>query len=245
MDLLIQESAKIIKQAKYVIAFTGAGISVESGIPPFRGEHGLWNKYDPEVLDLGFYMQNPEKCWHYIREIFYDFFADASPNDAHRVLANMEMKGLLQSVITQNIDNLHQEAGSKVVHEFHGNSKKLKCLKCLKKYDASEIDFTNIPPRCKNDNEILKPDFIFFGEGIPQDAYSNSFADAEKADVCLVIGSTGEVMPASYVPRTAKQSGATVIEINPEDSMFTGQITDIHIKGKAGEILSELEKFLF
>ena len=245
MVLKIKEAAQIILKSQFTIAFTGAGISVESGIPPFRGEHGLWNKYNPEVLDLGYYLENQEKCWFYIREIFYDFFADAQPNNAHKVMAHLEKRGLLQSIITQNIDNLHQEAGSKTVHEFHGNSKKLKCLKCGKIYGAEEFDFKNIPPKCSVDEEILKPDFIFFGEGIPQKAYSNSFADAEKAEVCLIIGSTGEVMPASYVPRTAKQNGATIIEINPEESMFTNQITDIHLKGKAGEILSQLEKLLF
>ena len=245
METLIREAAKLIKKSNYTIAFTGAGISVESGIPPFRGEHGLWNKYDPKVLDLQYFLQNPEECWTFIREIFYDFFADAKPNSAHKVLAKMEKGRLLKSIITQNIDNLHQEAGSKTVHEFHGNSKKLICLKCGKQYKAEEIDFNNIPPKCKNDGEILKPDFIFFGEGIPEQAYKNSFADAEKAKVCLIIGSTGEVMPASYVPQTAKQNGAVIIEINPEESGFTNQITDIYLKGKAGEVLIELGKYLF
>lgn len=245
MELLIKESAKLIKESKYTIAFTGAGISVESGIPPFRGEHGLWNKYNPEVLDLGYYLQNAADCWEYIREIFYDFFADAHPNQAHKVLADMESKGLLKSVITQNIDNLHFEAGNKTVHEFHGNSKKLKCLKCQRVYDANEIDFATIPPRCVDDGEILKPDFIFFGEGIPHEAYTNSFADAEKADVCIIIGSTGEVTPASYVPRTAKQSGASIIEINPEESSFTSSVSDIHLKGKASEVMTLLAKELF
>ena len=245
MENLILEAAKLIKKSNYTIAFTGAGISVESGIPPFRGEHGLWNKYDPKVLDLQYFLKNSEECWIFIREIFYDFFADAKPNSAHKVLARMEEGRLLKSIITQNIDNLHQEAGSKIVYEFHGNSKKLICLKCGKQYKAEEIDFNNIPPKCENDGEILKPDFIFFGEGIPEQAYKNSFADAEKADVCIIIGSTGEVMPASYVPQTAKQNGAVIIEINPEESGFTNQITDIHLKGKAGDILLKLEKYLF
>src|SRR5665811_1498609 len=120
MKLLLEEAAQIIKKSNYTIAFTGAGISVESGIPPFRGEHGLWNKYDPKVLDIEYYLENEEKCWFYIREIFYDFFAHAKPNKAHLVLAELEKMRLMKSVITQNIDNLHQEAGSKVVHEFHG-----------------------------------------------------------------------------------------------------------------------------
>lgn len=245
MELLIKESVRLIKKSNYTIAFTGAGISVESGIPPFRGEHGLWNKYNPEVLDLGHYLTHSAECWEYIREIFYDFFADAHPNEAHNILAKMEASGLLNSVITQNIDNLHFEAGNKVVHEFHGNSKKLKCLKCERVYGAEEFDFATIPPKCADDGEILKPNFIFFGEGIPQDAYANSFADAEKAQVCIIIGSTGEVTPASYVPRTAKQAGATIIEINPEESSFTSGVTDIHLKGKASEVMVQLAAHLF
>ncbi len=245
MESRIAEAAKILKQSKYTIAFTGAGISVESGVPPFRGENGLWNKYDPRVLDLGYFNENGAECWMYIREIFYDFFADAKPNKAHFVLAEMEQKGLLQAVVTQNIDNLHYQAGSYVVHEFHGNSKKMKCRKCNKIYKASEIDFKNIPPVCVDDGEILKPDFIFFGEGIPHDAYSNSFQAAEKAEVCLIIGSTGEVTPASYVPRTAKQRGATIIEINPDETIFTRHITDIHLKGKASEVMEKLANELF
>lgn len=245
MNKLIKETVEIIRKSKYLIAFTGAGISVESGIPPFRGKLGLWNKYNPEILDLGYYLENPEACWFYIREIFYDFFAAAKPNDAHRVLARMEQEKMLQSIVTQNIDNLHFEAGNKIVHEFHGNSKRLVCMKCGRLYDAGAFDFSNLPPRCEDDNEILKPDFIFFGEGIPPVAYQNSFADAEKADVCIIVGSTGEVTPASFVPRTARQNEATIIEINPEETLFTNQITDIHLKGKASVILSEIEKHLF
>ena len=245
MNTLLKESAKLIKESNFTFAFTGAGISVESGIPPFRGEQGLWNKYNPQVLDLGYFLNNSAHCWTYIREIFYDFFADAKPNDAHRVLAQMERNKLLNAVVTQNIDNLHYEAGSETVYEFHGNSKKLKCLKCGQVYDARDIDFENIPPKCVNDKDVLKPDFIFFGEGIPHDAYADSFAAAEKAEVCIIVGSTGEVTPASYVPRTAKQAGATIIEINPEETIFTSAITDIHLKGKATDVLNQLGELLF
>ncbi len=245
MDLLIKETAEIIKESKFTLAFTGAGISVESGIPPFRGEDGLWNKYNPEVLDLGYYMNNPEECWVYIREIFYDFFADAKPNKAHQVLARMEHEGLLHSLVTQNIDNLHQEAGSRIVHEFHGNSKRLVCRKCGEVYDANKMDLKKIPPRCVADQEILKPDFIFFGEGISPSAFENSFADAEKCQVCIIVGSTGEVTPASHVPRAAKQNGATIIEINPRESLFTDSVTDIHLQGTASKVLAQLEQYLF
>ncbi len=241
----LKEAAKIIKASKYTMAFTGAGISVESGIPPFRGEKGLWNKYDPKVLELGYFLQNPSGSWHSIREIFYDFFADSKPNKAHEVLARMEGEKLLKAIVTQNIDNLHYEAGSKVVYEFHGNSKKLKCLECGELTDAADIGFKNIPPTCPKDGAVLKPDFIFFGEGIPEYAYEMSFIAAKKCEVCLIIGSTGEVTPAAFVPRTARDYGAKIIEINPEGSLFTNHITDIHLKGEAGAIMKELEKYLF
>lgn len=244
MELLIAKAARIIKQSRYTIAFTGAGISVESGIPPFRGENGVWNKYDPGVLEMDYFLSDPARCWMYIREIFYDFFAEAKPNNAHLVLGRMEKNGLLKSVITQNIDHLHREAGNHTVWEFHGNSRQLVCLKCGRKYPVGEFDLNFIPPRCRYDNAVLKPDFVFFGEGISETVYENSVHEAEKATVCLVIGSTGEVVPAAYVPRIAKQHGATIIEVNPERSSFTGEITDIYLKGRAGEVLLQLEEQL-
>lgn len=244
-DILISKAAEILKKSKYTIAFTGAGISVESGIPPFRGELGLWNKYDPKVLDINYFIQYPEDSWISIREIFYDFFASSKPNIAHNVLAKMEEKELLKSIVTQNIDNLHYEAGNKTVYEFHGNSKKLKCLECGELTNVNSADLQILPPRCAKDGSILKPDFIFFGEGIPPDAYEMSFIAAKKCEACIIIGSTGEVVPASYIPHKAKEFGATIIEINPEESSFTNQITDIQLKGRAGDIMKKLAGFLF
>lgn len=245
METKIREAAAILKKSGYTIAFTGAGISVESGIPPFRGKHGLWGKYDPRVLDIGYFVENPEECWYYIREIFYDFFTGAKPNAAHLMLAEMEHRGQLQSIVTQNIDNLHNEAGNRRVIEFHGNSKQLVCLRCGRKMGVNEINLENLPPLCPDDGSVLKPDFVFFGEGIPPEAYEMSFIAAKKCEVCLVVGSTGEVAPASFIPRTAKEYGAVIIEVNPEESMFTRQITDIHLKGNAGEILDKIAGYLF
>ena len=244
METLIKESAALIKKSKYNIAFTGSGISVESGIPPFRGEHGIWSKYDPMVLDLNYFFSNPKESWSVIKEIFYDYFGVAKFNRAHEVLGLMEKAGLLECVITQNIDNLHQEAGNTVVHEFHGNSKKLVCTSCQKHFDVDESVFLNIPPGCAECQGLLKPDFIFFGEQIPPDAYMASMQAAEKAEVCLVIGTTGEVMPANQIPVMAKQSGATIIEVNPVKSMLTDRITDIWLQGKASEVMDKLAKTL-
>jgi len=235
----IRDAAEAVRLSKYTVAFTGAGISVESGVPPFRGEHGIWSQYNPETLELNFFLSNPGDSWAVIRELFYHFFGNARANDAHLALARMESKGLLQGIITQNIDNLHQQAGSREVYEFHGNSQKLLCLGCGRHYIPSEIDFNDLPPYC-NCGGLIKPDFIFFGEGIPVDAYQKSVTAAGKAEVVLVIGSTGEVMPAAQMPYLASQRGAKIIEINPEPSKFTHSITDIHIRGKAGEVMTLL-----
>ncbi len=242
---MINKVAEIIKASKYCIAFSGAGISVESGIPPFRGESGIWNRYDPHLLDLSYFYSQPARSWEAIREIFYDFFTEAKPNDAHLVLAELEKSGIVKAVITQNIDNLHHVAGSKRVFEFHGNSQKLKCLDCNSFYDAKDVDLKVIPPKCEKCGGLLKPDFIFFGEGIPSEAYQNSFDAAQKADVVIILGSTGEVMPACQVPVVAKQNGAIIIEINPDNSNFTNQITDFHIKMKAGEAMKAIMQAMY
>ena len=239
-DNKLELAARHIKNARHLVAFTGAGISVESGIPPFRGGDGLWSKYDPQVLDLGYFHQNPLESWKVIKEIFYDFFGNAKPNPAHIALAQLEKMGILKCVITQNIDNLHQMAGNTVVHEFHGNSQKLVCTSCSKHYEVKDLNFDVLPPLCTDCNSLIKPDFIFFGESIPPDAHNASVKAAEAADVFIIIGSTGEVMPASQVPVVAKQSGAKIIEINPESSRYTDHVTDVHLQGKAGKVMTEL-----
>jgi len=150
-----------IANARYLVAFTGAGVSVESGIPPFRGEEGLWNEYDPAALDIDYFKSNPADSWKVIFEIFYHFFLEAKPNNAHKFLSRLENRNLLKSVITQNIDNLHQEAGSKTVIEYHGNSKYLLCPICGSRQPVSEIDFDPLPPLCDKDQSVLKPDFVF------------------------------------------------------------------------------------
>lgn len=241
----IDIAADYIKESNYTIAFTGAGISAESGIPPFRGENGIWNKYDPNLLVLSNYLNNPTKTWPVIKEIFYDFFSKANPNAAHNVLAKMESEGLLKSVVTQNIDNLHQMAGSKTVYEFHGNSHTFVCLHCHSKFPVDELELNEMPPLCKKCGKILKPDFIFFGEQIPTDAYSNSVEAAEKSHVVIIIGTTGEVVPASTIPIVAKRSGAKIIEINLESSSYTNSITDVCLKGKATETMNLLAEKLF
>lgn len=240
-DMNYAQVAELISKAKYPTAFTGAGISVESGIPPFRGEGGLWNKYDPDFLTLTAFHRMPEKAWAIIKEIFYDHWGEAAPNPAHYALATLEKLGMMKAIITMNIDNLHQKAGNTKVIEYHGTIGRLICEKCKKTYKTGTISLDPIPPKCTC-GHVLKPDFIFFEEGIPTEAYEESIDIAQKTDLMLVIGTTGEVTPACHVPIIAKQNGATIIEINPSESAYTNTTTDIYIKQKAGIALDAIAK---
>ncbi len=237
---LIENAAFRIQKAKRAIAFTGAGISVESGIPPFRGPGGLWSKYDPSCLELDYFFQYPAEAWMVIKEIFYDFFGEARPNLSHKVFAQWEAEGLLSGVITQNIDHLHQLAGSQNVIEFHGNNQYLICINCGHRVLAEHFVLDHLSPMCAECGSILKPDFIFYGEGIPELSYEQAYSEAQQADVWLVAGTTGEVMPACGIPIEAKRNGATIIEININPSEYTDTITDIFLRGKASEVLGEL-----
>ncbi len=242
MEDKIKKAVDWIKGSKYFVAFTGAGISVESGIPPFRGKNGLWSKYDPIFLDLWYFYKNPEKSWIKIKEIFYDFFGKSEPNPAHYGLSKLESYSYLKTIITQNIDNLHQKAGSKNILEFHGNSRTLVCSKCGKTYTFNKDLLEKLPPKCTRCGGILKPDFIFFSEPINPEVYDKSIKESEKADLYLIIGTTGEIMPASQIPYIAKNNGAKIIEINIEPSKYTTLITDLFLKGKASEIMGKIIK---
>ena len=239
----ILSAARLIRGSRYLTAFTGAGISVESGIPPFRGQGGLWDMYDPRMLELDYFLRYPEKAWPVIREIFYDHFGAAKPNAAHLALSDWEARGFLKLLITQNIDNLHHQAGSRNVVEFHGNSRLLLCMKCGTRRDANPELLEKLPPRCACGG-IYKPDFIFFGEGIPPAALTASRQAAGETDVMIVVGSTGEVYPAASIPRSAAENGAKIIEVNPEPSEFTPDITDVFIPLKAGEALELVQREL-
>lgn len=240
----LNDAAKHIKSAHFLTAFTGAGISKESGIPVFRGGDGVYSQYDHSLLEIKNYNRRTEESWKAVKAIFYDFFSTAKPNAAHLVLAEWEKTGLLKYIITQNIDNLHQDGGSKNVIEYHGTKDNFVCLNCGKTYRLKDLTLTESPPFCSDCNGLLKPDFVFFGEAIPEKAARLSYDVANKSDVHLIIGTTGEVQPASYIPHYAKKSGATIIEINPEESRFTNSITDIYIKMKAAEALTELNKIV-
>jgi len=240
METLIKKASNLIANSKYLSAFTGAGISVESGIPPFRGENGLWTKYDPNLFDISFFTNNSQRSWKLLKKLFFDVFEKSNPNDAHIALAHLEKIGLLKIVITQNIDSLHYKAGSKNIAEYHGNSRNLICLRCKKLYEVNKDILKSIPPKCECGG-LLKPDFVFFGEDIPREALIKSQATISKTDIMIVIGTTGEVYPASLIPRAAKVNGSKIIEVNTKPSSYTNDITDIFLQGKATLVLNKLK----
>ena len=237
----IKQAADIIKNATGAVAFTGAGISVESGIPPFTGKGGLWTQYDPKFIEIDFFYAHPKESWQEMKKIFFSSMGQAQPNKAHQVLADLEKKGFLNGVITQNIDGLHQAAGSKNVQEFHGTIHTLSCPSCLRKYRLEDVNLDEVPPRCFC-GAVLKPDFVFYGEGIPPKAYQNSLEMAQTADAVIIVGTAGQVMPACSLPLYSKQKGAKIIEVNTLPSSFTDTISDLYFPVKATEFFAELEK---
>ncbi len=244
MDDLIKKAATDLSEAKMVTALTGAGISVESGIPPFRGKGGLWEKYDPmEVAHIDAFLQNPAKVWNLLFKDMKEVLDKATPSDSHKGLAKLEEFGILKTIITQNVDGLHQVAGNTDVIEFHGNMAWQKCMDCHKRYETHNIDINQIPPRCSCDG-ILRPDAVLFGEMIPQDALWRSRQVARDCDVMLVIGTSAVVQPAALMPVIAKESGAKVIEINPERTPLTGDISDYLISGTAGDVMNRIMSHL-
>ncbi len=244
MQNKLKDVVKILQQARHTVAFTGAGISAESGIPTFRGKGGIWDKYDPIILEIDYFKKNPDKAWPHIKDMFYNVIDKAQPNPAHKVLTQWEQQGLLKAIITQNIDNLHQKAGNKNVIEYHGNTRDLICLNCGKITPVKQADMTQNPVTCPHCGGLLKPDFVFFGEPIPLEAQQQSLWHTQSSDVYLVIGTTGIIMPASLLPYEAKKNGATIIEINLTPSNYTNTITDIFLQGKAGDILPGLQKLM-
>jgi NAD-dependent deacetylase len=232
---LIDRLAKDILASGKTIALTGAGVSVESGIPDFRSAGGLWSRYDPEeYAHIDGFRRNPVKVWNMLREIIAVIKA-ATPNPGHRSLAELEKIGYLSSIITQNVDGLHQEAGSKNVIEFHGSNRFLICPQCGFRSETKHFDTSYSVPRCPTCSTILKPDVVFFGEAIPTDVMAKAFDEAEKAELVLVIGTSAVVYPASGIPAMARRHGAKIVEINLEETDLTRHTTDYFIKGTFGK----------
>jgi NAD-dependent deacetylase len=240
MDALIARAVDQLKSSRNAAALTGAGISIESGIPPFRGKGGLWERFDPmEIAHIDAFLADPARVWRVLVKELKDIVDRARPNDGHKGLARLEAMGILKTVITQNIDGLHQMAGNTDVIEFHGSFAWQRCTQCDRRVKTSQVDDAVLPPRCPCGG-ILRPDAVFFGEMIPPVALVRSQEIAARCDVMLVIGTSAIVQPAASMPVIAKQSGAVVIEINPEPTPLTGVTSTFLIQGKAGEIMNAI-----
>lgn len=238
MEALLREAAKIIFDSKLTLALTGAGVSVESGIPDFRSASGLWAKFDPgEYATIDAFRHNPEKVWKMLKEMD-ELLRAARPNKAHLGMAELEGMACLHTIITQNVDNLHQEGGSKSVIEYHGNSSTLSCIWCGKKYRADERR-EELPPRCQC-KRPLKPDVVLFGEPIPAYALNQSYQLAASAQALMVVGTSAVVSPANSIPGIAKNNGAKIVEVNMEETHLTRTVTDVFLMGRAGEIIPAL-----
>jgi NAD-dependent deacetylase len=223
--------------AKRLLFFTGAGISAESSIPTFRGKDGIWNKLKPEELaNFNAFMRNPEIVWEwyqYRKKIVHN----SQPNPAHLTIA--EMQNYFDVVVsTQNVDNFHRRAGSKVVYELHGNIERNYCVSCKKRYDYENFVSQEKIPHCTCGG-LIRPDIVWFGEMLPQDQYSASEKAAKDSDIIFVIGTSAVVYPAAYIPITAKEHNRYVVEVNIEPTDLT-RIADVSLFGKAGEVLPEI-----
>ena len=244
-DFLVDKVAALILESSRVVVFTGAGISTESGIPDFRSPGGIWTKFDPDDFTVQKFMSSEKTRrmqWQMLAE--GGLLKDAEPNQAHHAVAELEKLGKLTCVITQNIDNLHQKAGSSPdkVFELHGNMKFVRCMSCdmcfpvgdiLQRLNKEEI------PDCQFCRGILKPDAVFFGESLPQQALNDAIQHARHCDLFIVIGSTLVVYPAAYMPMYAVESGARLVIINlsptPMDAKAAALIT-----ASAGETMSRI-----
>jgi NAD-dependent deacetylase len=234
------ELRRLVTAARHMVAFTGAGISAESGIPTYRGDDGLWNKYDPaRFANINHFYEDPAYYWNFFKEVRYPVIHHARPNSAHTALASLEQKGVLQTVITQNIDGLQQAAGSRNVLELHGNTRRIICLQCGQRHSMEavyQLLETQLPPGCPACGGILKPDVVFFGESLPSGVLARAISESQACDLFLVVGSSLVVQPAASLPATARQHGARLVIIN-RDPTPLDPIADLVFHSSASEVL--------
>jgi len=239
----LPRAAELLSGARRAVALTGAGVSAESGIPTFRGEGGLWSRYDPvKVASIDAFMRDPGAYWSVARERGPAVLA-ARPNPGHHAIAALERAGHLLAVVTQNTDGLHQDAGSRRVIELHGSGRTVQCLDCRVRERRADVQArlaAEMPPRCQVCGGIfLKPTVVLFGEPMPATAVEEAMSLAREADVMLVVGSSLVVYPAANVPLVALESGAALIVVNAEPTPLD-RLAEVVIRGRSGEVLPEL-----
>jgi len=233
---VIERLAEAIRSSKCVVVLTGAGVSTASGIPDFRGPQGLWKRVDPGKFEISYFHLNPDEVWSLMFETLGSLMS-AEPNPAHYALAELESMGHLCGIITQNVDGLHQKAGSKNVVEIHGNIGRTTCLSCGASYETRTIEFRGVAPRCPSCGGLLKPDVVFFGEMVRD--FDKALELAMRADLFIAVGTSLYVSPANHLPIVAKRRGALLAIINQEPTALD-DLADIIIRGRAEEVLPKL-----
>lgn len=246
----LRRAANLLRKSIHAVALTGAGLSAESGIPTYRGSGGVWTKFgEPTIDGWDLFCEDPAQWWRHALEHrvggseFSEAIDRAVPNPGHYAMAELEHMGRLAHVITQNIDNLQNLAGSRHVTEIHGNRAKVRCMSCGLRYRLESVNLDSLPPTCPECGGIEKNDVVMFGEPIPRDALDECYRQTFQADLFLTVGTSAVVYPAADFPIMAKRRGAPLIEINPEETALT-PIADVVIRAPAGEALPELVELL-
>ncbi|WP_268541441.1 SIR2 family NAD-dependent protein deacylase [Candidatus Nitrosotenuis cloacae] len=225
-----------IRGAGKIVFVTGAGISQESGIPTFRGKDGFWGKYDPmQLATIDAFYENPKLVWEWYEERRKNILM-AQPNAGHTAIARLgRYKDVI--VLTQNIDGLHQKAGSKNVLELHGSIIRIKCTHCSFS-DDMEAGFDVLPPKCRC-GHMLRPDVVWFGEALPQDIWREAIMHAQSCDVMVIVGTSLVVSPANSLPLYAKQNGAVLVEVNPEKTVMSSEM-DLSVRQTSASALPKM-----
>jgi NAD-dependent deacetylase len=247
-DASLRKAVGLLRSARHAVAFTGAGISTPSGIPDFRSHgSGLWERYDPmEVASLGVFQSHPERFYDWLRPLLQGIW-EAQPNKAHIALAQLEAAGVLKALITQNIDDLHQRAGSRNIYEVHGSLRSMTCPRCGNTYPSEsfmplmrKLDGSiKTLPHCSGCENVLKPDITLFGEMLPAETWLAAEEHCKRADVMLVAGSSLEVWPAAALPELAIENGARLI-INNLTPTPLDRSADVILRANVADVLPQL-----
>ena len=242
-ETAVREAARLIAASRYCTALVGAGISKESGIPTFRGEGGLWTRLgEPPMNGYQIFIEDPRAWW--LERLaqqrnppdFARAIDQASPNPGHHALAELERRGLLKHLITQNVDGLHVDAGSERLTEIHGNRRKLRCIACGRRGPARDFAEDEVPPACDRCGGIVKTDTVMFGEPIPRAFLDTCFEETARSDLMLVIGTSATVYPAADFPLQVLRSGGEIVEFNVDETPFSRHAAVV-LRGPSGELL--------
>ncbi len=244
----IESAARLIVESTYVVALSGAGLSVESGIPTFRGEGGLWTRIgEPSMSGYQEFLADPSGWWRRQqdheagpeRSHFREAIESAEPNLGHYALAELERLGILRMTITQNVDDLHNRAGSRRLTEIHGNRTRVRCIDCEARWSRRQFELQDGRADCPECGGLVKGDTVMFGEPIPRSVLDTCFLETERCDCMIVVGTSATVYPAASFPEMVKGRGGLVIEANPNETPLSG-IADVVLRSSTSESLPGL-----